>query len=333
MKLYDFTEEEIREMDAALAVEQDIPEVKESKFTEIKNWFKSRKNRQIEEPTDDIPVVKESRIEKIRTWFNKKKEERDLKNENQISIKNEIKKLKTEKKEIKKQNRQTKIDNIKTWFNNKTDNMKTWFSKKKEERKLKKQEKQELKANEIYTKGDLVKSTIKCAVLGALSCLSMAGAFISAASVFSIGFMPALLAASCLVVSAKMFNHFFNDEFEKHGIIADYRNSKKTDEVKSEDLEGQAIDVNDLVVAKEVTNTKQISTKDEKIAKIKEECQLRRIKINDITSYCLLVAKEDVKLQKFIRSEYRKENPEEKIQSFELGDKKVLVLKNRPNFK
>lgn len=357
MEFYDITDAELSELE-----ETDIPEVRVSKFARIKNWFNSRKNRKVEND-GDIPEVRISKKEKFSIWYNSKKEERLLKKEQKLIKKEEQIAKKRENifeeyeiKQQKKQLRKEKIGSIKTWYNSK-----------KEAKKLKCQE----KPDGIYTKKDLIKSFGKCGLQGVLTCAAFAGALIAASSALSIGLLSSLIITTLFAASYKIFDcilkenikdfnkiktSYYENKVETEKVIEKQKENKvgffkslknrfsKFKEVKSqideekfvpispEELKNETINVKDLII-----NTDKISnvklTREQKIAKVKEECELGRIRVNNVTAYCVFVAKDDIKLQRFIRSEYGKENPKEKVQSFEIGDKKVLVLTNRPNFK
>ena len=331
----------------------DIPEVKVSRFEKIKNWFNSRKTEKLQ-LEDDIPVVKVGKIEKIKSWSSTKKEERLLKREQQLLKKEEKLSVKREnlftKHDEKIEKKQEKIEKRKL--------RKQERELKRQEKKLKKEEKRALKNNGIYTKMDLVKSYLKVGVLGGLSSICLASAIISAVSVFSIGFIPALACTTGFVVASKIFNYFYKEEIETNNIIVNsyienkkevveeekenkvglfkslknrFSKSKEKDTI-TEEQENETINVKDLII-----NTNNISnvklTREEKVAKVNKECQLVRNRVNNLTTYYVFVPKEDIKLQKFIRSEYKKQYPEDEIQSFVRDDKKVLVLSNRPIIK
>lgn len=120
----------------------------------------------------------------------------------------------------------------------------------------------------------------------------------------------------------------FDDYFLEND---DDTNKEVSSDVKSTKLDSCKKFINNLNI---FSNEKTVKlTRDEKIAKVKDECKLGRFRIKDVTSYCVMVAKDDIKLQRFIRSEYKKENPKERIHSFVAGNTKVLVLNNKPIFK
>ncbi len=224
----------------------------------------------------------------------------------------------------------------------------------------------------IYDKKDLVKSFSKCIFKGTLFCACAAGALMSAVSIATIGFIPAFVMTAAFVGGSWFYNSsckdsinefkqikegynqntnedlvenvekegFFkslrkcfvksnNKEYEEEVIIDD----KQYTELTTDESNEEAIGVENLVLADTSDIPKVKLTREQKLAKVKEECKLARVKVGDITSYCVFVAKDDIKLQKFIKGEYKKQYPEEKVQAIEMEDKKVLLLNNRPSFK
>jgi len=324
MELLDFTDEELEV--------RDIPEVKESRISRIRNWLSFRKNRNVVE-YNDIPAVRLSRSEKADI----RKANRELKRETKLIRKQDKKTIKKENRELRKQNR----------------------LEKRALRKQRRLEKRAVRKANFDNKKDMIKSYAKVAVYSILTSACFAGVVISAVSLLTIGFGTALLTSTALGLACTIFNTLRKSESEKLSNLTKASNGNQevksnsffkslkqglgkqkekeenvtdnTVELAKEETEEKTINVKNLVVADDVSNVKL--TREDKIARVKAETKLARVRVNNVTSYCIFVAKDDIKLQKFIRSEYRKENPEEKIQSFDMGDTKVLVLANRPNFK
>lgn len=362
MKLY--TEEELEKIgnkveeiyEDEIANFNDIPEVKESKIQRFFDLGKLGKKNNDLENEFDIPNVKVSKTEKIKMWYQTKKEEQQLKKETR-------KINKEAKKEIRKVKKQERNQKIKIWYNDKKEARKL---KKQEQQQLHEKgiytKKDLLKSfakcalqvvlTSVALAGGIIAAT-SVFTIGFFSTLVITTAFAVAYKIFNYILKEEieefkLIKLLCSDSEEEKTESNDEEKTKKNGFFKSLKNrfSKSKDDskepvienestiidVESEELKQVENSVNNINVVSPITSDVKL-TREQKIAKVKQECQLGRIKVNDVTSYCVFVAKEDIKLQKFIRSEYRKENPEEKIQSFELGEKKVLVLENRPNFK
>lgn len=334
---YELFKDEINASDSNIL--SDIPEVKKSKLNKVKDFltFRSKKvnNDSVYLDLDnDIPEVKKTFRERFNEWNIERKEKKQIN-------KNALKETKKLKKESKK------------------------------------------------GKNDLIKAFVKCAFSGVLTCVAFAGALITASSVFTIGFLPALAITACFVAGGKLMDSAFKKDIvefkevrenniiekeveeNKTGFFKGLKNrfskkkqknvvSSNQNELDVEEFLGiqdinepeeDFINVDELLGGleeKEISKTKPAVnnlnvvttdlkdvklTREENIAKVKKECKLGYVKLNGVTTYFVTMPKEDIKLRKFIRNEYKKQYPKEKVQYLEVEDKKVLVLGNRPSFK
>ena len=270
----------------------------------------------------DIPVVKESKIKRIKNWFSSKvnnvKFERKAENlEKDIPVVKESKIIKLS----------NKISSIRKNI------------------KLKKEIKTQSQNQKSYKKLSLIKSFGTCLIEATVSCVSFAGALVAASSALTIGFLPAIAIATGFVAASKISNYLFKNEIAEFKKIKNSYdlNNKKEEKVESDELieekntvnkkeksEQTKNSINNLVVTtNNIENVKL--TREQKIAKVKEECKLGYVK--NLNTYFVFTPKENVKLQKFITNEYKKQYPTEKIQSFVTEDNKILILSQRPILK
>lgn len=274
---------------------------------ELENMNESLlENCEMEYFDNDIPPIKESRIQKMRNRISSMRKKLNIK----YRISSVKEKLKTKKEERK-------------------------------QRRLEKKEKrQKLHVQGIYTKLDLVKSFASCVLQGTVACISFAGALIAATSVFTIGFLPTLAIASGFIASSKLASYLFKNEVKEFTKIKNSYSSNGEENIQEEFVEEDNNTVDEKVeeinpVKQDVKNLNIVSTdvrnskltREQKIEKVKEECQFGYIKNLDV--HCVVIPKEDIKLQKFIKAEIKKSNANEKIQQFDTEDKKILVLSQR----
>lgn len=220
----------------------------------------------------------------------------------------------------------------------KFENIKKWVEEKKEKRENNPDEPEFYKFD-IYCKCEEEDSLFYKRIFGVGKYIS---AFCLAAFLATMALNPglAMLGLGLSAISLYKFDDLYMKNTDKYRKIIELKKTIKefdndsldnNSDIKKSRLESCKKIINNLNI---VSNTKTVKlTRDEKIAKVKEECKLGRFRIRGVTSYCVMVAKDDIKLQRFIISEYKKENPKERIRSFVAGNTKLLVLKNRPRFK
>lgn len=332
MRLDDLTEEELRELE-----NYDEEHKNESVFKKIANVFKKKKTNNNDE-YEDIPPIKESFKGKVANSLKKLKEKKNAK-----------KNL----KKRKKNSGNSDIPKIKESLKDKFNRFKAKIQNK--------------MANRKRINRQLIKSLAITVVSGTLKLLSLAAMFVSASMATTIGIIPAILVSALFVGSASIAHCVFESEFENFVELNEIRknsvNKENNDELEIRDLDeeveyensneqqltedmgyeevseqelaneediqleegNQLIETPEIIEQEKILKTKL--TREEKIGKIREFGIGHDSKLG---IYCIPVPKEEKSLQRFIREEYKKEYPEEKIQTFETDEKKVLVLKNKP---
>ena len=310
----------------------DIPEVKESRF---KNIFRRKSNNEVD--LDDIPSVKISKKEKIRNWFNTKKEKHEF-NKN---VSKEVKRVKKERKEEKrKAGLYTEGELAKSIIKCTLSGLLTCTAL----------AGALVAASSVFTIGLLPTILITTSLVAGYKIMNslFKGEYQKLKEIkqnYSSNFKPANIETN---KKAKKFGFFKRNK--KH--LSKSKNKEvKIDDIIIEDLD----DIEEEIIEEEkqevieepkqeetiiknlqVNNTKVNNvklTREQKIAKVKEECKLGYIKNNNLTVYFVSIPKEEITLQRFIKNEYKKQNPEEKIQTLDINNKKVLILANKPKIK
>lgn len=329
MDLSEILYDEIEERDDVMS---DIPEVKKTKLNKIREFFtfkgrKARKDSLDLNLDEDIPEVKKTLKERFNEWNQERKEKREI-NKN---VKKEIKKQKKEAKKSK-----LNMSLIKSFAKCAFSGILTC----------------------VAFAGALITAS-SVFTIGLLPALAITACFIAGGKLMNSAFKKDVeefkqVRENNIIETEVTENKvgFFkglknrfskkkqkdvalssNDELDIHDVTDLEEESIDIDELlKSSDNEVTKSTVNNLNVATTDLNNVKL-TREENIAKVKNECKLGYVKLNNVTTYFVTMPKEDIKLRKFIRNEYKKQYPEDKVQYLELEDKKILVLNNRPRIK
>lgn len=304
---------------AGYIFKEELNNLKENK---VVNKTKNKK----EVNSNDIPEVKESKLEKLGKYLkqnlNKSKQTITEKIETRRQAKEERKKITQQEKEINFNDiPEVKESKLGNFIKEKIETIKKAKQEIKELRKQEKENKKpKTKSSYIY---DIVISSINsvlcpmCAVLALIS-PQLIG-------------IPSLMFFTTFTMAGAISSYILYDKMIKYNKFKEVQEQQKQSEKEEETLEQKQVEgkIKNLNVNSEIKISKAELVRKEKLGKVKNECEINYI--NNLNAYYVSIPKEDISLQRFIRNEIKKEYPEEKIQSFEVEDKKVLVLSKQPS--
>lgn len=338
MRLDDLTEEELKELE-----KYDDDYKNESIFKKIANIFKKKKTVDTCEEYDDIPPVKETFREKLSNRIGKAKATRQAKKDLKKSKKKEKKSLKDRFNEFK--------------------------AKRKEKKSTKKSINKEFIKSlaltvfsgtlNLLSIGAMFVAASTATSIGIVPAILISGLFVGTAAITHCVFEDEFdhfvelneqrKSAKALEESDIDFEEVDSDELVDEDIYEEednlsedieYEDVKDSYELEDSDhlnyreIKDEPIDfeeiksVSDVSTDSEEKVLKTKLTREEKIGKIKEFGIGHDSRLG---IYCVPVPKEEKTLQRFIREEYKKEYPEEKIQSFDTEKEKVMVFQNKPS--